>query len=67
MSDHHVEVTLAQDGELFLDEVPFRAGDTVEVIILARRTGQSGREYPLRGQPTKYVEPTEPVWPSDAS
>lgn len=26
-----------------------------------------GREYPLRDQPIKYVEPTEPVWPSDAS
>lgn len=26
-----------------------------------------GHEYPFRGQPIKYVEPTEPVWPSDVS
>ena len=26
-----------------------------------------GHEYPLRGQPIKYLEPTEPVWPSEVS
>jgi predicted RNase H-like HicB family nuclease len=24
-------------------------------------------KYPLRGPPIKYVDPTEPVWPSDVS
>ena len=61
MSTHHVEITLAQDGKLMLEELPFRAGDTVEVIILARRTKSNEREYSLRGQPIKYVEPTDPV------
>jgi hypothetical protein len=61
MSAHHVEITLAQDGKLMLDELPFRAGDTVEVIILARQSKPNGREYPLRGRPIKYAEPTDPV------
>jgi hypothetical protein len=61
MSAHHVEITLAQDGKLMLDELPFRAGDTVEVIILARQSKPSAREYPLRGQPINYVGPTEPL------
>ena len=65
MSTHHVEITLAQDGKLMLEELPFRAGDTVEVIILARRTKSNEREYPLRGQPIKYVEPTDPVAQAD--
>jgi len=35
-----------------LDELPFRAGDTVEVIILARQSKPNGREYPLRANPS---------------
>jgi hypothetical protein len=65
MSTHHVEVTLVRDGQLELKELPFRAGDTVEVIILARQSKPNGQEYPLRGQPIKYVDPTEPVAQSD--
>jgi hypothetical protein len=65
MSAHHIEITLAQDGKLTLDELPFHAGDTVEVIILGRQTKPNGREYPLRGQPITYVDPTDPVAEAD--
>ena len=65
MSAHHIEITLAQDGKLIIDELPFRAGDTLEVIIFARRPKPNGREYPLRGQPINYLEPTEPVAQAD--
>ena len=65
MSAHHIEVTLSQDGKLTLDELPFSAGDTVEVIILGRQTKPNGREYPLRGQRITYVDPTEPVGGSE--
>jgi hypothetical protein len=65
MSAHHVEVTLSQDGKLVLDELPFRAGQTVEVIILAGQPASNGREYPLRGKPIKYVGATDPVAQED--
>lgn len=65
MSTHHVEITLAQDGKLTLDELPFRAGDTAEVIIHARRSKPNGQEYPFRGQPIKYVDPVDPVAEAD--
>jgi hypothetical protein len=65
MNTHHIEITLAQDGKLILDELPFRAGDTVEVLILARKSKTNGREYPLRGKPIEYVAPTEPVAQAD--
>jgi len=65
MSTHHVEVTLSQDGKLMLDELPFRAGDTVEVIILAQQSKRNGQEYSLRGKPIKYVDPTDPVAQED--
>lgn len=64
-SAHHLEVTLSQDGKLVLDELPFRAGQTVEVIILASQPAANGREYPLRGKPITYVDATDPVAPED--
>jgi hypothetical protein len=66
MKPHRVETTLEQDGTLTLNELPFNAGDAVEVIILARSPKQNGQEsYPLRGQPIYYDEPTEPVAEAD--
>ena len=62
---HHVEVTLSQDGKLMLDELPFRAGDKVEVIILARQSKPNGQEYSLRGKPIKYSDATDPVAQED--
>ncbi|HXM36243.1 MAG TPA: hypothetical protein VN920_13710 [Pyrinomonadaceae bacterium] len=65
MSAHHIEITLSQDGKLTLDELPFRAGDRVEIIILAHQSKSNGREYALRGQPIKYLDPTDPVAETD--
>lgn len=65
MSAHHVEVTLSQDGKLELDELPFRAGETVEVIILASQPASNGREYPLRGKSIEFIDATDPVAQDD--
>jgi hypothetical protein len=66
MNAHRVEATLESDGKLTLSELPFQAGDAVEVIILARPPESNGRErYPLRGKPVEYREPTAPVAQND--
>lgn len=65
MSAHHIEITLSQDGKLILEELPFRAGDKVEVIILSHQSQSNGREYSLRGQPITYVDPTDSVAETD--
>ncbi len=31
---HRIEVVLSADGKLLLDHLPFRAGQTVEVVVL---------------------------------
>lgn len=66
MNSHRVETTINQDGTLTLKDIPFRAGDAVEVIIL-ERTPKSGGDnpYPLRGRPVQYDAPTEPVAETD--
>ncbi len=62
MNPHYVEATLAQDGCLILHDLPFAAGDSVEVIILARQPAPNGKKtYPLRGEPIEYIDPLEPV------
>ena len=62
MRAHRIETTLTQDGTLILDNLPFQAGEMVEVIILAQRPTLSDRPaFALRGTPVHYQRPTGPV------
>lgn len=66
MSTHHCETKLTEDGKLTLSELPFRAGETVEVIVVSHSPKpKSNSSYPLRGKPVRYIEPTEPVSEED--
>ncbi|MFB2921440.1 MULTISPECIES: hypothetical protein [Aerosakkonema] len=66
MNAHRVKATLTQDGTLTLNDLPFHAGDSVEVIVLARIAKLSTKNlYPLRGTPILYDNPTEPVAEED--
>jgi hypothetical protein len=62
MSAHRTQATFDQDGKLVLEDLPFRAGDVVEVIIVESNTRPNGNNsYPLRGTVTNYDAPTDPV------
>jgi hypothetical protein len=66
MQAYRVETILEQDGTLTLSNLPLRAGEAVEVIILVRPPGLVHHQrYPLRGTSVYYNEPTEPVAPED--
>ena len=66
MQAHRIEVTLTEDGTLTLEHLPFQAGEAVEVIVLPNLAlSSSPGEYPLRGTPLSYREPTEPVAEQD--
>ena len=55
-----------RDISLRLEQGPFRAGDAVEVIVLAAsERRQAENPYPLRGAPIRYDDPMEPVAESD--
>jgi len=62
MNAHRVETTISQDGTLTITNLPFQAGDVVEVIVLESfpKPGAT-HPYPLRGKPLRYDAPTEPV------
>ena len=70
MNAHHLETVLTENGTLTLRDLPFQAGDAVEVIILERHKLQpseaptspsDSNPYPLRGTVIRYDDPTEPV------
>jgi hypothetical protein len=55
-----------EDGTLTLKGLPFRAGEEVEVIVLAEaQKTRRERQYPLRGTPLRFEQPTEPVADSE--
>ena len=62
MPSYRVTMTLKKDSTLTLDDLPFVAGETAQVVIVAEPAASTGLDrYPLRGTPIQYVEPTEPV------
>lgn len=70
MNAHRVETILTKDRTLTLQDLPFKEGDTVEVIVVERRSLRQGEAptsspdsnpYPLRGRVYRYDDPTEPV------
>ena len=66
MEAYRVETTLPADGVLTLDDLPFRAGEAVEVIILARSNAvAASKNHALRGTPVEYIAPFEPVAQND--
>jgi len=65
MKAHRVETKLTQDGTLNLDNLPFHAGESVEVIVLETSPKtENPNLYPLRGkQPYRYDDPFDPPVP----
>jgi hypothetical protein len=61
MESHRIETTLEQDGTLTLRDLPFHAGETVEVVVVAKSAPAGGERYPLRATPVTYTDPYEPV------
>jgi hypothetical protein len=61
---HRTEAVLAQNGKLSLENLPFRAGQVVEVIVLPTTYPPPG-DHPLRGMVVRNDRPTEPVAEAD--
>lgn len=61
MVTHRIETVIKQDGTLTLDNLPFHAGEVVEIIILAQPKHDQQQQYALRGLPLRYDRPTEPI------
>jgi len=66
MNTFRLDTTLTQDGTLTINDLPFQAGDSVEVIIVPRTAASALQNgYSLRGKVIQYDNPTEPVAQED--
>jgi len=66
MQAYRVETIIEKDGSITLQHLPFQAGESIEVIVLARAAKNLSKErYPLRGTVLKYTDPLEPVAEDD--
>lgn len=66
MKAYRVEKTIAANGALTLQALPFEEGDEVEVIILPSKSKKASvPASPVRGKVIAYVDPTEPVGQDD--
>lgn len=64
MKAHRIETRLTQNGTLILEDLPFQAGEAVEIIILERDSQPlKSHPYPLQGTVIKYDDPFEPPVP----
>ncbi len=62
MIAHRIETTIGEDSSLTLPNLPFKAGASVEVIILeCTGSKMDVRQNPMWGVPIKYERPFEPV------
>jgi hypothetical protein len=62
MNAHRVEAILEQDGTLILKDLPFRAGEKIEVVLRPMTPAvNSNGPYPLTRKPAQDVEPNEEV------
>jgi len=66
MDAFRLDTKLTQDGTLTLNDLPFQAGDAVEVIIVPRAAATPKQNAsPLRGKVLHYDNPTAPVAQED--
>lgn len=66
MCTFRVDATLTKDGTLTLSDLPFHAGDSVEIIIVPRTASSATQNgYALHGKVVQYDHPTESVAQED--
>ena len=66
MNVHRIETALTENGKLSLQNLPFKQGDQVEIIILERNPSPTNSSsQPLKGTVIHYDDPLEPATSSE--
>lgn len=62
MNAHRIETAFTENGKLSLQNLPFKKGDEVEIIIIEKSLPQtSSNLHLLKGTVTHYDDPFESV------
>lgn len=51
------KILVSKGGKLSIKGLPFRAGESVEVIVRGGKKSTHAAKYPLRGKPLIYRDP----------
>ncbi len=66
MQAYAYDLTMEKSGVLTLKNLPFNAGEKIEVIIISRsKPKHEKNQYPFWGKPMTYLIPTDPVAEED--
>lgn len=58
MEAYRTEAVVNENGAIVISDQPFLKGEKLEVILLQRTDRKSHPgDYPLRGEPVKYLDP----------
>ena len=58
---YRTKTLVTKGGKLSIKGLPFRAGETVDVIVRRGKKSTRGAKYPLRGKPLVYRDPFKGV------
>lgn len=62
MNTHRLEIALTENGKITLDNLPFQAGETVEIVIsLQQKISSPHNSFPLEGSVSYYDDPFDSV------
>ena len=65
MNTHWATATVGKKGELVLENLPFQPGQSVEVLVLVKRSLPAEPANNHLGSVLKYEDPCEPVASED--
>ena len=65
MQPYRTHAVVSANGSLEIEQVPFAAGDTVEVVILPTKAQNTSQRYPLQGTPIQFEDAVSPVAEGD--
>ena len=66
MNTHYIETTIAENGKLSLQNLPFKEGDEVKIVILKCNVLKTNpNSFPLKGTVISYDTPFEPATSSE--
>ena len=62
MNSYRIKTAITENGKLSLQNLPFKEGDEVEVIIRQQKTEtMDSKDFPLQDTVLRYEDPFEPV------
>ncbi|MBM2815717.1 MAG: hypothetical protein HW421_2479 [Ignavibacteria bacterium] len=61
MINTYKNLHVTKNHNIFIKNLPLKAGEIVDVMIIPRKKTDVIEKYPLEGLPVEYIDPFEPA------